>query len=106
MVKAPERRVEFNKDGTDFMLWDLHAKTGEKRTYIIPKDQITSIQFDKVTVRRLLKKVDTQLITLVTKVRFDPFLIYADDESAYFEEYKDGLKSFAKKNMLTLRDNT
>ena len=106
MIKAPERRLEFNKDGSDFMLWDLHAKTGSKRTYIIQKDQITSIQFEKTQIRKFLKKVDTELITIVTKMRFDPFLVYGCDEPEHFEEYKEQLRQFARKNMLTLRDRT
>ena len=106
MVSVPENRLEFNKDGTDFMLWDLHAKTGAKRTYIIPKDKITSIQFEKETVRKLFKKIDTEVITIVTKIRFEPFLIYGSDEPKYFEEYKEELRSFCKKNMVTLRERT
>lgn len=106
MIKAPEKRLEFNKDGVDFMLWDLHAKTGAKRTFIIRKDQITSIQFDKTTHHKLFKKLEGEQITFVTKIQFDPFVVNSWEEPVHFEEYKDEIRKFAKKNMITLRDNT
>ena len=104
MVKAPDRTVEINKDGTDIMFWDRHAKTGTMRTYIIPKDKITSIQFSKTTVRKRFKKTETEMITIVTRLRFEPFIIYATEEPKYYDEYKEQIKAFAKKNMLTCRE--
>ncbi len=106
MEKIPERRLEFNKDGTDFYYYDLHVKPNQKRTWIITKDSITSIQYDKMTVRKLFKKVDSEVITIVSKLRFEPFTVYKYDEPKYYEEYKEAIRAFAKKNMLTLRDNT
>lgn len=106
MIKAPEKRLTFNKDGVDFMLWDLHAKTGAKRSFIIPHDQITSIQFDKCTHRKLFKKIEGESITLTTRIQYDPFMIYSDEEPKYFAEYKEAIRAFAKKNMITLRDET
>ena len=104
MEKAPEKILEVNKDNTDLMFWERHTKPNTKRTYIIPHGEITSIQFTRTTVRKLFKKVDTEIVTIVTRMRFDPFIIYAHEEKHY-EEYKEILKAFAKKHMLTCRES-
>ncbi|MBQ4320935.1 MAG: hypothetical protein IJC35_01745 [Oscillospiraceae bacterium] len=104
MERAPEKILEVNKDGTDLMFWERHTKPNSKRTFIIPKSEITSIQFTATTVRKLFKKIDTEIVTIVTRMRFEPFMIYAHEEKHY-EEYKQILKDFAKKNMLTCRES-
>ena len=80
------------------------GKTNVKMLHLT-YDQITNIQFDKVTVRGLFGSKPSEKITLAVKGRANPVEIFKHKEGKFFEGYKTGLEKFAKDNRITFRNN-
>ena len=83
---------------------DDAPKKKETRIMHIIYDQFDKISFVKCTERKWFKKVDSEKILLRLKSRRDPIEFSKMKNEAFWEEYKEGFRVFARKNRIELVD--
>ena len=85
----------------------LTFKAGNRYpTVLLTGSQIQRIQFDKIKEFSLFRFVDSEKITITNSKTGEPIVYTKKKEKAFYDEYKQGLKEFAKTNNVTLQDNT
>ena len=99
---AKEPNILFDK--TEIMM--KYEDSGNINTANLTYNQITRIQFEKCTERKLFKKIDSEKIEVVTPKLAVPITFYKEKEKPYFDEYKVMFAKFAKENRITFIDNT
>ena len=68
-------------------------------------DDIQRIQFDACEERKLLKKIPSEKITIITGKHGQPIEYTKTKHSQHWDMYKQKLADFAKRNHITFVDN-
>ena len=79
------------------------------RNYItknLSAPQIQRIQFDKIREFSIFRFVNSEKISITNSTTPQPIVYTKKKEKAFFDEYKEELKIFAKNNNVTMQDNT
>lgn len=67
-------------------------------------DRIVSVTLELLTVRRLFGTAAVERIGVRVKGYAEPFWLRSDREGAYFEGFKEGFRTFCRRNSITLYD--
>lgn len=70
----------------------------------LPFDRVTSVTLEPCTVRKLFRTIDTQRITIRAGGSDQPYVLRADQEGPYFEDYMAGFRKFCRENHITCYD--
>ena len=89
-------------DKTEILVVDSSGRN--VRTHNLTYDQITTIQFDKCTAKKLFKTIPSEKIAISVRGLESPVLLLKHQEGPLFEEYKEQLEAFAKAHRITFHN--
>ena len=99
---AKKRKITVDK--TEIVFIDTSGKRAQIRN--LTYEKIMRIQFAKFDERKLLKKLPSEKIEIFGSGRHEPYVFTRLKNEDFFDEYKEKLAEFAKRNRVTFTDDT